>query len=52
MGIIDKYDVITFNELYAALVKEYPAKKTQINEFFKNSYRVYGNRDGNVINYQ
>ena len=52
VGIIDKYDVITFNELYAALVKEYPAKKTQINEFFKNSYRVYGNRDGNVINYQ
>ena len=50
--IIDRYDVITYNDLYKALVDDYPWLKTKINEAFKNNYKQKGTRTGNVIEYK
>ena len=47
MNLIDKYNVITFQELYDALVKDYPNKKSVIQNVFKTYYVSYGNE----INY-
>ncbi len=47
--IIDRYDVITYNDLYTALVDDYPWLKTKINEAFKNNYKQKGTRTGNVV---
>ena len=50
--IIDKYNVITYNDLYSALITDYPNSKTVINSLFKNYYVQKGSREGNVINYK
>ena len=47
LDLIDKYNVITFQELYDALVKDYPNKKSVIQNVFKTYYVSYGNE----INY-
>ena len=47
LNLIDKYNVITFQELYDALVKDYPNKKSVIQNVFKTYYVSYGNE----INY-
>lgn len=51
MSIVDKYDITTFNEFYSALLKEYPNKKTEIDNAFKSYYIMYGSNSGNTINY-
>lgn len=47
LNLIDKYNVITFQELYDALIKDYPSKKSVIQNVFKTYYVSYGNE----INY-
>lgn len=47
--IIDRYDVITYNDLYKALVDVYPWLKTKINDAFKNNFKQKGTRTGNVV---
>ncbi len=44
MQLVEKYDIITFQELYDALVKEYPSYKKEIqNCFSQANYTSYGN---------
>lgn len=52
VSLVDKYDITTFNELYTALIKEFPNLKTQINETFRQHYKPYGSKPGNVVNPQ
>lgn len=47
ISLIDKYNIITFQELYDALIKDYPSKKSVIQNVFKTYYVSYGNE----INY-
>ncbi len=47
LNLIDKYNIITFQELYDALIKDYPSKKSVIQNVFKTYYVSYGNE----INY-
>jgi len=44
MQLVEKNDIITFQELYDALVKEYPSYKKEIqNCFSQANYTSYGN---------
>ncbi len=52
VNCIDNYDVTTFDELYKALITEYPDLKTEINDAFHNNYKQEGTKIGNVIDYQ
>ena len=44
--------ITSCNDLYKALVDDYPWLKTKINEAFKNNYKQKGTRTGNVIEYK
>lgn len=52
VNVIDNYDVTTFNELYKALITEYPLLKTKINNAFQSYYIQEGSKTGNLIDFQ
>ncbi len=51
INLIDEYNITTFADFYDVLIKEYPSRKTVIQQVFKTYYNQHGTREGNVIKY-